>query len=55
MAQKKSGIVFNPKKKYGLEKPSNIIDSEEDFPELDFLKTKSELTKTSLDFKQISE
>jgi hypothetical protein len=56
MSQKKSGIVFNPKKRYFSEKPSNTIDSHEDFPELEFMKppTVSE-SNSELDYKQITE
>ena len=56
MSQKKSGIVFNPKKRYVSEKPSNTIDSYEDFPELEFMKPSTvSKSNSELDYKQITE
>lgn len=56
MAQKSSGIVFNPKKRYVSEKPSNTIDSDEDFPELEFMKPPCvSKSNSKLDYKQIKE
>lgn len=56
MAQKRSGIVFNPKKRYVSEKPSNTLDSFEDFPELGSMKPSTVSGSNSeLDYKQITE
>lgn len=56
MAQKRSDIVFNPRKRYVSEKPSNTIDSFEDFPELESMKPSTVSGSNSeLDYKQITE